>query len=48
MTILHSILFGMFLLILTYLGVKNSSGVTAIFNSGSGDVNTIAKTLQGR
>jgi hypothetical protein len=48
MTLIHSIAFGMFLLILTYLGVKNAGGVTSIFNAGGTQINNISKTLQGR
>lgn len=40
--------FGIFILIMIYLGVKNAGGVTAIFNSGGSVINTGIKTLQGR
>ncbi len=48
MTLIHSLAFGIFILILTYLGVKNAGGVTSIFNSGGTQLNTGIKTLQGR
>ena len=48
MQLVHAIAFGMFILILIYLGLMNSNGVVAIFTSGGGQINTLTKTLQGR
>lgn len=48
MTLLHALFFGMFVLILIYLGVKNASGATSILTATGGQVNTLTKTLQGR
>jgi len=48
MTLVHSLLFGIFILILVYLGVNNASGVTSIFSATGSQSNTIIKTLQGR
>ena len=48
MSLLHGVLFGMGLLILTYLGVKNAPGVVAIFNSGGTQIGNNVKALQGR
>lgn len=48
MQLIHAIAFGIFILILTYLGLANSGGVVAIFNSGGPQVITGIKTLQGR
>lgn len=48
MELLHALAFGIFVLILMYLGLSNSGGVAAIFNSGGPQLNTTIKTLQGR
>lgn len=48
MSVLHSILFGMFVLILIYLAVKNASGATGILTATGTEANTLTKTLQGR
>ncbi len=48
MSLLHGVFFGMGMLILVYLGVKNSSGVVAIFNSAGTQASAVSKTLQGR
>lgn len=48
MQLAHALSFGIFMLILVYLGVKNSTGVAAIFNVAGTQSNSIIKTLQGR
>ena len=48
MDLVHSLFFGIFLLILIYLGVKNANGVASIFSSAGTQSNTLIKTLQGR
>ena len=48
MQLLHAIFLGFFILILTYLLLKNSKGVAAIFKSGDPAVVDVTKTLQGR
>lgn len=48
MQLAHAIGFGIFLLILTYLGVKNADGVGTIFKSGSQAAVPLITSLQGR
>lgn len=48
MSLVHGLLFGMGMLILVYLGVKNADGVTAVFNATGSNTNNIVRTLQGR
>lgn len=48
MNLLHAIGLGFFLLILVYLGVKNGTGVAAIFNAGGTQGVNLTKALQGR
>jgi hypothetical protein len=48
MSLLHGLLMGMALLILVYLGVRNSAGVAAIFNAGGAQVNNGLRALQAR
>lgn len=48
MSLLHAIFFGIFVLILTYLAVKNSAGVVAVLNSGGSQLTHETSVLQGR
>lgn len=48
MSLLHGIAFGMGMLILVYLGVKNANGVASIFNAGGSQTSNVIKALQGR
>lgn len=48
MQLMHALFFGIFVLILVYLGVKNANGVVSIFNATGSNGNTVIKTLQGR
>lgn len=48
MSLLHSVFFGIFVLILVYLGVNNANGVYSIFSVTGNQSNQIIKTLQGR
>ena len=48
MTLLHGVLFGIGMLILVYLGVKNAGAVASIFNATGTNSNTLITTLQGR
>jgi hypothetical protein len=48
MKTIHAVLFGIGMLILVYLGVKNAPGVTSILSTGFSGTNTLVTTLQGR
>lgn len=48
MNLLQTVLTGMGVLILVYLGVKNAPGVATVFNSGGTQAGHIIKDLQGR
>ncbi len=48
MKLIHAVLFGLGMLILVYLGVKNASGATSILSAGFNGTNTLVTTLQGR
>lgn len=48
MNLVHSLMFGMGMLILLYLAVKNADGVAKIFNAGGPQVINTVKSLQGR
>ncbi len=48
MKLMHAVGIGFFLLILTYLGVKNGPAVTSIFNAGGVQGVNLTKALQGR
>ncbi len=46
--VIHAIFFGIFLLILTYLALKNSTGAVAVLNAGGTQLSNESKVLQGR
>ncbi len=48
MSVIHGIFFGIGMLILTYLVVKNADGVASIFSSGGPQLGNTIKALQGR
>ncbi len=48
MQLLHAFFFGVFLLILFYLGVKNGSATVAVLNAGGSNFVKGVSTLQGR
>jgi hypothetical protein len=48
MSTVHAVFFGVFILILVYLGVMNASGVNSIFTTTGTQSNTLIRTLQGR
>lgn len=48
MNLLHSVLFGIGMLILLYLAVKNADGVAKIFNATGTQGGNVIKSLQGR
>lgn len=48
MSLLHGVLFGIGMLILFYLGVKNAGGVAQIFKATGDNSVPIIKVLQGR
>lgn len=48
MNLVHSVLFGIGMLILIYLGVKNSDGVAKVFTAGGTQGTNAIKALQGR
>lgn len=48
MSLVHSVLFGIGMLILIYLGVKNADGVAKIFTAGGTQGTGVIKSLQGR
>lgn len=48
MKLIHAIFFGIFILIMLYLGLSHGSAATSLIGSGSSALNTNIKTLQGR
>jgi hypothetical protein len=48
MTLIHALMFGIFILILAYLAFKNAGGVSQIFSASSTGIVNVSKTLQGR
>jgi hypothetical protein len=48
MSLLHAIFFGIFVLILAYLGLKNATGTVAVLNSGGSQLTHETSILQGR
>lgn len=48
MSLLHAIFFGIFILILTYLGLHNANGTVAVLNSGGNQLTHETSVLQGR
>lgn len=48
MQLLHAFFFGVFLLILFYLGVKNGNATVGILNAGGTNFIKGVSTLQGR
>ncbi|HVB23628.1 MAG TPA: hypothetical protein VNG51_16945 [Ktedonobacteraceae bacterium] len=48
MKLVHAIFFGIFILIMLYLGLSNGSAATSILGSGSNALTSETKILQGR
>jgi hypothetical protein len=46
--IVHAIFFGIFILILTYLALKNAPGAVSVLNAGGTQLSNESKILQGR
>lgn len=48
MQLIHAVFFGIFILIMLYLGLSHGSAATSILGSGSSALVSETKTLQGR
>ena len=48
MTLLHALAFGLFILILAYLTLKNAPGAVSVLNAGGSQLSNETKVLQGR
>lgn len=48
MSLIHSVAFGIGMLILAYLAFRNAGGVAQIFGATSSGIVNVSKTLQGR
>jgi hypothetical protein len=48
MSLLHAIFFGIFVLILLYLALKNAKGTVAVLDSGGSQLTHETSILQGR
>jgi hypothetical protein len=48
MKLVHAVFFGIFILILAYLGLHNSVATVAVLNSGGSQLSHETSVLQGR